>query len=238
MRIHPTAVVTEDVRLGADVVVGPHAVVLGPCTLGDGVRVGPGSVLGTPPEITSAAQNDAWAGEPAHHGVEVGAGTVVREHCTVQQGSTGPTILGAGCWLLSGAYVAHDCVVGDGVTLSAGSALGGYVRVGARATLGMRAAVHQRRVVGAGAMVGMSAAVTRDVPPFAMAYGTPAVLRGANVVGLARWGVPEDQRDLLDIAYGTGRVPDPAGLDPAVGAALADWWAQRPQRPPAAPAAT
>jgi UDP-N-acetylglucosamine acyltransferase len=223
--VHPTAVVAGDVELGTGVVIGPHAVVLGPCRIGDDVRIGPGCVIGTPPELTSARQNLAWAGDQAHHGVEIGAGTVVRELTTVQQGAFAPTRIGAGCWLLSRTYVAHDCVLGDEVTTSAGVALGGHARVGYGANLGMNATVHQRRVVGPGVMVGMSAAVTRDVPPFSKAYGTPARVHGANTVGAVRRGVARAAADELDAAYRAGERPDlTASRDPAL-AAAGKWWA-------------
>lgn len=225
MTVHATAVVSDGVELGARVVVGPHAVLLGPCRIGDDVQIGPGCVIGTPPEITSAAQNLAWAGELAHCGVEIGAATVVRELSTVQQGSLAPTRIGAGCWLLSRAYVAHDCVLGDGVTISAGATLGGYATVGDGATLGMNATVHQCRAVGPGAMVGMSAAVTHDVPPFAMAYGVPARVRGANVVGMTRRGIDRAEAEALHVAYRSGG-PLPTARAAVLRDALDRWGAR------------
>ncbi len=227
MQIHPTAVVSPGVELGADVVVGPHAVLLGPCRIGDGVQIGAGCVIGSPPELTSSRQNVAWAGDLDHHGVEIGAGSVLREFTAVQQGADAPTRIGAGCWLLSRSSIAHDCVLEDGVTTSAGVSIGGRALVGSGATLGMNATVHQRRVVGGGAMVGMSSAVTRDVPPFAKAYGTPARVRGANTVGMSRRDVDADQVALVDAAYRSGSEPEAADLvDPVLSAAWT-WWSAR-----------
>jgi UDP-N-acetylglucosamine acyltransferase len=221
--VHSTAFVGEGVEFGTDVVIGPQAVLLGPCRVGDRVQIGPGCVIGTPPELTSSPQNLAWTGDLAHHGVEIGPGTVVREMCSIQQGTRAPTRIGAGCWLLTRSYVAHDCVLGDAVTTSAGVALGGHARVGSGANLGMNATVHQRRVVGPGAMVGMSAVVTRDVPPFAKVYGSPARLRGANTVGMSRCGVRERDGAALDAAYRDGRIPQEPGGHPALVAAW-EWW--------------
>ena len=135
VRVHPTAVVSDGVELGAGCVIGPHAVLLGPCRLGEGVQIGAGCVIGSPPELTSSRQNLAWAGDLAHHGVEIGPGTIVRELCSVQQGSRGPTRIGAGCWLLTRSYIAHDCELGDGVTTSSGVALAGNVALSVDATL-------------------------------------------------------------------------------------------------------
>lgn len=224
MAIHPSAVLSKGVDLGERVVIGPHAVLLGPCRIGDDVHIGPGCVIGSPPELTGARQNAAWDDDLDHHGVEVGAGTVVRELSTIQQGSLAPTRIGVGCWLLSRSYVAHDCVVEDGTTTSAGVTLGGHARIGRGVTIGMNATVHQRRVVGPGSMVGMSAAVTRDLPPYAKAYGTPARVRAANTVGMARQGIEEGEIAVLDAAYREGRVPDREFADPQLRSAFA-WWA-------------
>jgi UDP-N-acetylglucosamine acyltransferase len=214
--------VTTGVELGTGVSIGPHAVVLGPCRIADGVQIGPSCVIGSPPELTSAAQNLAWDGELEHAGVEIGAGTVVREGTTVQQGSEVPTRIGAACWLLSRSYVAHDCWLGDGVTLSAGVVLGGRTHVGDRANLGMNATVHQGRTVGPGAMIGMSAAVTRDVPPFAKAFGVPARVRGANTVGMSRLGIDELTCAAYEQAYRGGGEPGRPSPPALTGAW--SWW--------------
>lgn len=200
-RVHRTAVVGPGVELADDVVIGPYAVVLGPSRLSAGVVLGAGAVVGAPPERVDMRQNIAWHGDLEHHGVEIGAGSVIREQATVQQGSEAPTHVGAGCWVLTRAYVAHDCHVGDGATLSAGASLGGHARLGAGATLGMGATVHQRRRVGEGVMVGMSAAVVRDVPPYALVRGVPAGLHGVNRVGMRRTGVSEDDIAVLHELY-------------------------------------
>lgn len=229
-RVHPTAVVGPGVELADDVVIGPHAVVLGPARLSEGVVLGAGAVVGAPPERTDMRQNVAWEGDLEHHGVEIGVGSVIRELATVQQGSAGPTRVGAGCWILTRAYVAHDCVVGDGATLSAGAHLGGHVRVGAGATLGMGATVHQWRSIGEGVMVGMSAAVVDDVPPYALVRGVPARLHGVNRLGMHRIGMSEDDVALLHELY-RASVVEGERLPARLRASWERWLLSRPARP-------
>jgi UDP-N-acetylglucosamine acyltransferase len=218
---------TVGVELGVDVAIGPHAVILGPCRIGDGVQIGPGCVIGSPPELVTARQNLAWDADLAHHGVEIGPGTVVREMCSVQQGDSAPTSIGARCWLLTRTYVAHDCVVDDEVTTSTGVALGGHVQVGFGANLGMNAVVHQRRVVGPCAMVGMSAVVTRDVPPFAMTYGNPARVRGANTLAMRRQNLTDDLVQALDLSYRANRDVDLERFADPRFARARRWWVER-----------
>jgi UDP-N-acetylglucosamine acyltransferase len=227
-----SAFIGPGVELGADVVVGPFAVVLGPARIGDRVRIGAGSHVGGPPEIATVRQNDPWLGDLDHHEVVIGADTVLRDHVVIHHGSVRPTVIGAACWIFSGAYVAHDVVVGDGVTLSAGVALGGHVTVRRGANLGLNVSVHQRRSVGALSMVGMGTPVTRDVPPYATAYGVPPRVHGVNRFGMARAGVSEQDIAEVERRYARGSAEGPAtGLSGDLAAEL-EWWRTLADRRP------
>jgi UDP-N-acetylglucosamine acyltransferase len=57
----------------------------------------------------------------------------------------------------------------------------------------MGVAVHQHRNIGSGAMIGMNSTVTHDIPDFALAYGNPARVHGANKVGLHQMGWTQEQ---------------------------------------------
>lgn len=223
-RIHPTAVLGPGVELGTGNVVGPFAVVLGPCRLGDDNWIAPHAVLGTPPEIRGHDHGAAWDGDLVGRGVEIGDRTTVREQVTVHSGWEQPTRIGSDCLLMTKGHVGHDADLGDGVTTSSGALVGGHVVVGAHANLGLGTIVHQRRVIGPGAMVGMGSVVTRDVPPYAKAYGSPARVQGVNSVGMARQGMTDADIAALAELYGGGRElvpnwPPAAALAPALA-----WW--------------
>jgi len=222
--IHATAVVGDGVLLGERTVVGPHAVLLGPLEIGDDCWIGPGAVLGTPPEVRGVEHTAQWQDGHAGGGVRIGSRTVVREMTTIHQGWKGETVVGDDCFIMNKVYVAHDCVLSDGVTIASTVALAGHVRVGAGANLGLGAAVHQRRIVGPGAMVGMGAVVSRDVPPFAKSYGNPARVRGANVVALQRAGICGTDLDHVQSVYAAGGA---LAVDEAPGllAEAFAWWA-------------
>jgi UDP-N-acetylglucosamine acyltransferase len=232
--IAPSAFVGPGVELGIGVVIGPFAVVLGRARIGDRVRIGPGTHVGGPPEIATERQNDAWAGDLDHHEVMIGADTVLRDHVVVHHGSVRSTVIGERCWIFSHAYVAHDVMVGDGVTLSAGVAIGGHATVRRGANLGLNVSVHQRRSVGALSMVGMATPVTRDIPPFATAYGVPPRIHGVNRFGMVRAGVAESDIAEIERLF-VERMPDfpSPTVAPDVGLEL-DWWRSLPDRRPMA----
>lgn len=221
--IHPTAVIGDDVVMGDGNVIGPHVVILGPVRIGDANWFGSGTTVGAPPEVRGADHPAQWVTGGGGEGVVIGDRNVVREQVVIHQGWQAVTRIGDDCFVMNRSYVAHDCRVEDGVTIASGVALGGHVQVGARANLGLGALVHQRRLVGAGAMVGMGAVVCRDVAPFAKVYGNPARVRGANVVGMQRQGVPAQAVSEVERAYALGRPPEHDLLDPVLREIFLRW---------------
>lgn len=229
--VHPTAVVGAEVELGRDNVIGPYAVLLGPTRLGDGNWIGPHVVLGTPAEIRGIDHGRAVAGGDGTvgRGLRIGDRNVLREYVTIHQGHHASTTVGDDCYLMNKVYIGHDGEIADAVTMASSATLGGHVHVGAGANLGLGAIVHQRRIVGPGAMVGMGAVVTSDIPPFALGYGNPCRVRGANRVGLTRAGVDDDAIAALDRAYLDGSAVPPAPA--AVPASAWQWWLARSPSP-------
>lgn len=196
-RIHPTAVIGEGVELGDGNVIGPFAVVVGPTRIGDGNWIGPHVTIGTPGEDRAWPHAAGWSDAPTGeqevdgHGVLIGDRNKLREYFSVHQGTWRTTTIGSDGFYLHNSHVAHDCLMGDGVTMTSNAVLGGHCEVWDGANLGLGAVVHQRVRIGPGAMVGMGAAVRREVGAFTIAVGVPARMTGINVVGLARRGVDE-----------------------------------------------
>lgn len=185
--IHPSATITDDVELGSGNIIGPNTIIHGPARIGDDNWIVAASI-GLPPD-----HRGWWMDQHPLLGVVIGDRNVVREYATIHAGIERVTEVGNDCFVMSKAYLAHDVVVGDAATISAGVLVGGHCSIGAGANLGMGAAVHQRLAVGAGCMIGMNATVTREVPAFAKAFGSPARVHGVNRHYLEQLGWSEDQ---------------------------------------------
>ncbi len=180
--IHPTAMVEKGAQLGAECEIMAGAVITRHCRLGDRVVVHPYAVVGGDPQYLKFDRATLSS-------VDVGAGTVIREHVTINR-SIHPgqaTVVGARCFVMANAHVGHDCVVADDVVLANNAMLAGHVTVGAGTFVGGGAGIHQYCRIGEGVMVGGLARVTLDVPPYTMVAERDEIV-GFNVVGLKRRG--------------------------------------------------
>jgi UDP-N-acetylglucosamine acyltransferase len=72
-----------------------------------------------------------------------------------------------------------------------------------KANIGLGAIIHQRRVIGAYSMIGMNSTVTKNVPPFVIAHGSPCRPTRLNTVGLSRAGFSEEEIGWLDLYQAT-----------------------------------
>ena len=190
------AVIGDGVTIGAGTWVGPHAVINGPTTIGAGNRIYQFASIGDAP------QDLKYKGEPTR--LEIGDRNVFREFTTMNRGTVtggGVTTIGSDNLFMAYTHVAHDCHVGSKCVMANYATLGGHVELGDWVIMGGYAGIHQFTKVGAHAFLGNNAAVTRDVPPYVMTVGSPAVPHSINSEGLKRRGFSEEQIRNLRNAY-------------------------------------
>jgi UDP-N-acetylglucosamine acyltransferase len=129
---------------------------------------------------------------------------VFREFTTMNRGTVtggGVTVIGSDNLFMAYTHVAHDCHVGNKCVMANYATLGGHVHLGDWVIMGGYSGIHQFTKVGPHAFLGNNAAVTRDVPPYVMAVGSPAVPHSINSEGLKRRGFSEAQIRNLKNAY-------------------------------------
>ena len=188
VEIGPFTVIGPDVVIGAGTWIGPHAVINGPTRIGADNKIFQFASLGDAP------QDKKYKGEPTL--LEIGDRNVFRESVTVNRGTThdkGVTHIGNDNLLMAYSHVAHDCHLSDQIVMANCATLGGHVEIGDWVTLGGLSAVHQHTKVGAHSFIAHHAAVTRDVPPYVLAVGRPAVPHSVNSIGLKRRGFTSEQ---------------------------------------------
>jgi len=211
--IHPTAMVDPGAEIGTGTVVGPYCiiganVVLGAncwlqhhVTLSGPMRAGTGNKLYAYCSIGQQTQDLKYQGEPTY--LEIGDENTFREFVTVNRStsSDGKTRIGSRGNFLAYSHIGHDCQVGDSVVFSNNGTLAGHVEVGDHAVIGGLTAVHQFCRIGRFAITGGCSKIVQDVPPFLIADGNPAEIRGINLVGMERAGFPPESVKAIKEAF-------------------------------------
>jgi len=195
VEIGPYCIVGENVRIGARTKLLAHVVVNGRTTIGEDTVIHPFASIGTNSQDRKAAEEVAYT--------TIGDRTIIREYASIHRatGEGETTSIGDDCLLLAYTHVAHNCRLGNDVTMSNLAQLAGHVVIEDHAGIGGMAGVHQGVRIGAFAFVGGMTKLVRDVPPFFLAEGNPAQVYGLNSVGLRRREFSADVLGELKDAY-------------------------------------
>ncbi len=211
--VHSSAIIGKNVQLGDGNEIGPGCVIEDGAALGSrnklwmNVYIGPGTTLGEENQIHMGAvighvpQDLAFAGAPTL--TTIGNRNVIREYVTIHRGTKEgtSTVIGDDNFLMANAHIGHNCQLGDRTILVNLATLAGYCVVEDGAMLSGMIVVHQSTRIGRLAMVSGLSAVNKDVPPYMLCGGRPAVIQGLNVVGMRRAGIAAPVREEIKRAY-------------------------------------
>ena len=194
--VGPYSVIGPDVEIREDTWIGPHVVINGPTTIGKENRFFQFASIGEIP------QDKKFHNERSR--LEIGDRNTIREFVTINRGTEdggGITRIGSDNWLMAYIHIAHDCILGNNITMANAASLAGHVRVDDYAILGGFTLVHQFCAIGSHSFCGMGSAISKDVPPYVMVNGNPAHPHGLNVEGLKRKNIDKETMQGLREAY-------------------------------------
>ena len=195
VKIGPFCYITKNVVIGDDTSISSHVLIEGNTTIGKHNRIFAHSAIGTIP------QDLKYRGEEVQ--LIIGDGNTVREFAQINPGTEGGgaiTRIGDKNLLMGYVHVGHDVQIGNGCILANGTTLAGHVEIGNYVVIGGLSAVHQFVKLGDYAMLAGASALAQDIPPFCMAEGNRATLRGLNLTGLRR-SIDRDGINALKSAY-------------------------------------
>jgi UDP-N-acetylglucosamine acyltransferase len=212
-RIHPTAIISKDAEIAADVVIGPYVIIegkvrIGPgCVLHHGARLCGALTLGAGNQVFTGAvlgerpQHVSYQDEPT--AVEIGDDNIFREHVTVHRGTvhSWTTRIGSRNVFMANSHVAHDSQIGNRCTLANGALIGGHCILDDDVYLDGNTAVHQFVHIGRLARLGLTSVMTKDLPPFMMAQEFNSVC-GVNVAGMQQAGYSAIEIKAIQGAFG------------------------------------
>jgi UDP-3-O-[3-hydroxymyristoyl] glucosamine N-acyltransferase len=164
-----------NVVIADDVVIQPNASVMERTSLGKGTIVGPNSTIGADAyEIVNANGTPELITQAG--GVSVGEGVVFLASVTISRSSFPVmTQIGDFCSFDNQVHVAHDCVLGKNVKMTACSMLSGRVELGDNAYIGPNATISNGVTIGRNARISLGSVVASDIPDNAHVSGNFAM---------------------------------------------------------------
>lgn len=156
------------IRIGNDVVIDDYALLSARGAEDDSIVIGDFVLIGR------GAQLKARAGS-----IFLGDHTKISGYCHI--GSTSEVRIGQYCLLAVGCCIGgvnHGFDRTDIPIMKQAIRSKGGVTIGDDVWLGVRVIVNDGVTIGTGAVVGAGAVVTKDVPPYAIAMGVPAQVKG------------------------------------------------------------
>ncbi len=211
--IHPTAIIEDGAKIADNVTVGPYCFISAQSSIGEGTTidahtciygkttVGKNNQIFSHAVLGSIPQDLKFNGEDVE--LIIGDNNKIREFTLFNpgtQGGGGKTVVGNGNLFMGYVHLGHDVIIGDGCILANAATLAGHVELGNHVVIGGMTPVHQFVHIGDYAMIAGASALAQDIPPYCMAEGNRAVVRGLNLTGLRR-NIDRSDIDELKSAY-------------------------------------
>jgi UDP-N-acetylglucosamine acyltransferase len=212
--IHPTAIIEDGAIIEDDVTIGAYSFVSSKAVIKKGTKISTHvciegkTTIGENNEIFSHAVLGSIPQDLKFHGEDVeliiGNGNKIREFTLFNPGTEGggsKTIIGDNNLFMGYVHVAHDCIIGDNCIFANCATLAGHVECGNHVVVGGMTPIHQFVKLGEYSMVAGASAMAQDLPPYCMAEGNRAKLRGLNLTGLRRNIKDRKEIDEIKRAY-------------------------------------
>jgi len=216
LSIHPTAIVSEQASIAADVEIGPFSVIRGRVEIGAGtvveshaqigsphgrVRIGSGNLIQNGAVLGGAPQDLGY--KDADTLLSIGDRNRIGEYVSISLGTEkggGVTRLGDDNFIMAYVHIGHDCQLADHIIITNGTQLAGHVVVEDHALLSGLAGVTQFVRLGRYSFLVAGAFANKDIAPYTVAEGHWATPRATNRIGLKRAGVAPEERRNIDRA--------------------------------------
>mgnify|MGYP002630181594 CR=1 FL=1 len=211
--ISKLALIEDGAIIGENVEIGAFCFVSSQSSIGDGTKIAQNSciygktTIGKNNRIFSHAvigsipQDLKFDGEDVE--LIIGDDNTIREFTLFNPGTKGgggKTIIGNHNLFMGYVHLGHDVIIGNNCILANAATLAGHVELGNYVVVGGMTPIHQFVHIGDYAMIGGASALAQDIPPYCLAEGNRANLRGLNLTGLRR-NLEREDINALKIVY-------------------------------------
>ena len=212
-QISPLAIIEDGATIGDNVSIAAHVFISKDATIGEGTTlahgacvygkttIGKNNTIFSYSVLGSVPQDLKYDGEEVE--LIIGDNNTIREFTLFNPGTVGGgsvTRVGDNNLFMGYVHLGHDVIIGNHCILANAATIAGHVEMGDHVVIGGMTPIHQFCKLGDFAMVAGAAALAQDIPPYCMAEGNRANLRGLNLTGLRRQ-LEKDDINALKTAY-------------------------------------
>ncbi len=184
-KIHPTAIIDDNVILGENNEIGAYTIIEGPTNIGDNNIIGHHVIIGSPGQDTRNPRYNS-----TNCKIEIGNNNIIREFSAVQKPCYREiTKLGNNIFLMQSVHIPHDAILYDDVVITPMCVLAGITKILNGANIAMGTSIHQYSVIGHYSLVAMGSSITKNIKPFTI-YVTGKRAR-VNQYAMEKFGFTE-----------------------------------------------
>lgn len=213
-KIDDTAIISDSVQLGENIEVGPYTIIEGDVEINDNTtiganchlqgwtKIGKNNVIDNYVTIGFPPQNIEYDGSKTY--VIIGDNNKISEYVTIHRGTAegrGETKIGDNNTFKLYSHVAHDCSLGNNITLDNYVNLAGHITIYNDVYIERMVGVHQFVKIGNLSRIEAHSKLIKDLPPYIIVNGHPAQVVGINEVGLNDKDIDPDVREEIRKAY-------------------------------------
>ncbi len=174
-------IIGKNVKIGNNTIIDSHTLIEGKTTIGKNNHIFSHASIGTIPQDLKFNAEDVE--------LIIGNNNKIREYTLFNPGTKGggsKTIIGNNNLFMGYVHVAHDCIIADNCIFANCATLAGHVEIDDFVVIGGLTPIHQFCKIGTSSMIAGGSVVTQDIPPYCLAEGNRAKLKGINLIGLRR----------------------------------------------------
>ena len=209
--IHKTSEISNSVKIGNNVSIGPYCYIDGNITIGDGTNIishscifgnttiGSNNKIYPFTNIGCDPQDLKYEGEDSI--LVIGDNNVIRENVTISKGTKADNLttqIGNSNLFMNGTHIAHDCQIGNHNIFATNAAIAGHEKILNKVIIGGLSAVQQFTTIGSYSMIGGASAVDKNIMPASLVFGNRAKLRGLNLIGLRRANFTNEEIRIIE----------------------------------------
>lgn len=192
-KIHPTAVIGNNVKLGKNIIISAYCVIGDDCELADNIVLHPhvvlyskvrlgknctvhsGTVLGADGFGYAMDATGAWIKMPHLGGVKVGENVEIGSNTCIDRGMIGDTVIGNNVILDNQLQIAHNVEIGDYTAIAGCVGIAGSTKIGKRCLIGGASNIAGHIVIADRVHITATSAVSNSIDaPGVYSSGLPA----------------------------------------------------------------